>query len=167
MPINKVLIYYYIRIHVTRDVLFARILFTSKGKEVCARAPRAPAGGGRPLHPCFSASLYPHDEVYAIIEAMDQSDEQQNEELYAVVRGRVQGVGFRYFVIEEAQALGLRGYVRNEGNGDVEVLAQGPRPALERLLTLLRRGPSAARVYDVRTEWREPTLHISGFHIRY
>jgi acylphosphatase len=98
---------------------------------------------------------------------MNQSDEQQNEELYAVVRGRVQGVGFRYFVVEEAQALRLRGYVRNDDNGNVEVLAQGPRPALERLLMLLRRGPSAARVYEVQTEWREPTLHVSGFHIRY
>ncbi len=89
------------------------------------------------------------------------------EELHAWVYGQVQGVGFRYFVVREAQMHGLRGYTRNERDGSVEVLAQGPRPALERLLTLLRRGPSAARVRDVRVVWGEPTEHISGFHVRW
>ena len=89
------------------------------------------------------------------------------QELHAWVSGRVQGVGFRYFVIENAVSLGLRGYVRNESNGDVEVLAQGTRPALERLLTLLRRGPSAAYVSEVRMSWGQPTEHLSGFNIRW
>jgi acylphosphatase len=89
------------------------------------------------------------------------------EELYAIVSGRVQGVGFRYFVVEKAASLGLRGYARNENNGDVEVLAQGPRPALEHLLSLLRRGPSAAYVSDVQILWRDPTEHVSGFHVRW
>jgi len=89
------------------------------------------------------------------------------QELHAWVIGRVQGVGFRYFVIENAVSLGLRGYVRNESNGDVEVLAQGTRPALERLLTLLRRGPSAAYVSEVRVSWGQPTEHLSGFNIRW
>jgi len=84
-----------------------------------------------------------------------------------MVRGQVQGVGFRYFVVEKAQSLGLRGYVRNEGSGDVEVLSQGPRTALERLLALLRRGPSAAQVSEVTTTWRQPTEHFSGFHVRW
>src|SRR5579864_530365 len=89
------------------------------------------------------------------------------QELHAYVYGRVQGVGFRYFVIEEAQLLGLRGYARNASDGSVEVLAQGPRPALERLLTMLRRGPSAARVTELRETWRQPTEHLSGFHLRW
>ena len=89
------------------------------------------------------------------------------QELHAWVIGRVQGVGFRYFVIENAVSLGLCGYVRNESNGDVEVLAQGTRPALERLLTLLRRGPSAAYVSEVRMSWGQPTEHLSGFNIRW
>lgn len=84
-----------------------------------------------------------------------------------MVVGYVQGVGFRYFVVNKAQALGLRGYVRNQGNGDVEVVAQGIRPALERLLMQLRQGPSAAEVHNVETMWRKPTEHFSGFHIRY
>ncbi|MFL5624877.1 MAG: acylphosphatase [Ktedonobacteraceae bacterium] len=91
----------------------------------------------------------------------------ETQELYAMVRGRVQGVGFRYFVVEKAQSLGLRGYARNKSNGDVEVLAQGPRSTLERLLTLLWRGPSAAQVHEVITVWRQPTEHIRGFHVRW
>ncbi len=89
------------------------------------------------------------------------------QELHAYVRGQVQGVGFRYFVIEHALTLGLRGYTRNERDGSVEVLAQGPRPALERLLTLLQQGPPASYVSEVRTAWRQPTEHLSGFHVRW
>jgi Acylphosphatases len=102
-----------------------------------------------------------------MIENMSQNDQNIKEELYAVIVGDVQGVGFRYFVIQKAQSLGLHGYVRNDSNGDVEVVAQGTRPALERLLTALRRGPSAAQVQDVQTTWREPSEHVSGFHIRW
>ena len=98
---------------------------------------------------------------------MSQSNQKQPEELYAVVVGDVQGVGFRYFVVEKAQRLGLHGYVRNETNGDVEVVAQGMRPALEHLLMTLQQGPSAARVHEVHTTWRQPTRHFSGFHIRF
>lgn len=102
-----------------------------------------------------------------MMEAMSQNNPNQKEEFYAVLVGLVQGVGFRYFVVEKAHSLGLHGYVHNDSNGDVEVVAQGKRPALEQLLTLLRRGPSAAQVQDVRITWREPTEHISGFHIRW
>lgn len=89
------------------------------------------------------------------------------QELHAVVRGRVQGVGFRYFVIQKALSLGLRGYTRNTSDGSVEVLAQGPRPALENLLALLRRGPSAADVREVEVRWGEPSGYFSGFHVRF
>lgn len=98
---------------------------------------------------------------------MNQTNSNDIQELHAYVRGRVQGVGFRYFVVEKARSLGLHGYARNESDGSVEVLAQGPRPALEQLLALLRRGPSAAHVSEVRTTWRKPTEHISGFHVRW
>ncbi len=98
---------------------------------------------------------------------MSQNDKNSVEELYAVIRGEVQGVGFRYFVVQRGLALGLRGYARNESNGDVEVLAQGTRPALERLLTLLRQGPAGADVRAVETTWRAPTEHLSGFHVRW
>ncbi len=89
------------------------------------------------------------------------------EELHAVVHGYVQGVGFRYFVSHRASSLRLRGYARNKGDGSVEVVAQGPRGALENLLVALRQGPSAAEVDEVETMWREPTEHLSSFSIRY
>jgi acylphosphatase len=98
---------------------------------------------------------------------MSQNEQKQREELSAMVAGRVQGVGFRYFVVEKARKLGLHGYVRNESTGDVEVVAQGTRPALEHLLLLLQQGPPAAHVDHVQWGWREPTEHFSGFHIRW
>jgi acylphosphatase len=102
-----------------------------------------------------------------MIVRMSQHNRNDFQELHAWVSGWVQGVGFRYFVIDNALALSLRGYVRNERNGDVEVVAQGTRSELERLLTLLRRGPSAAQVKDVRVSWGQPTEHFSGFNIRW
>ena len=98
---------------------------------------------------------------------MNQSSTNETQELHAVVHGQVQGVGFRDFVVRRAHSLNLRGYVRNARDGSVEVLAQGPHPALERLLSLLRQGPPAAYVSEVRTAWGQPTEHLSGFHVRY
>lgn len=66
------------------------------------------------------------------------------------VRGRVQGVGFRAWTQKRARELGLRGTVRNRPDGDVEVDASGPEPALERLRQLLRQGPMWAAVSEVR-----------------
>ena len=102
-----------------------------------------------------------------IVSMTNQHDGNDIQELHAYVRGRVQGVGFRYFVVENALTLGLRGYVRNGRDASVEVLAQGPRPALERLLSLLRQGSPAAEVREVRTVWGQPTEHLSGFHVRW
>lgn len=89
------------------------------------------------------------------------------QELHATVHGRVQGVGFRYFVVEKALSMGLRGYARNTDDGSVEVLAQGPRPALEKLLALVQRGPTAAHVDEVEVGWRTLSTHLSGFHVRF
>ncbi len=93
--------------------------------------------------------------------------ENPEEELHAVVHGYVQGVGFRYFASRTALSLGLRGYARNKNSDAVEIVAQGPRGALERLLVALRQGPSAAEVDEVETTWRGLTEHLSGFSIRY
>jgi acylphosphatase len=65
------------------------------------------------------------------------------------VLGRVQGVGFRWYVRERARALGLAGSVRNRADGSVEVIARGEAAALDRLYDLLRQGPPGARVDDV------------------
>lgn len=66
-----------------------------------------------------------------------------------IIRGRVQGVGFRWFVMREAERLKLGGYVTNLPDGSVEVVSQGPEEALGMLEVQLRRGPSHARVDDV------------------
>jgi len=66
-----------------------------------------------------------------------------------LVRGRVQGVGFRWFVEREAHILGIAGWVRNNHDGSVEVLAQGTRDQLAGLHSRLREGPRAARVDTV------------------
>lgn len=66
--------------------------------------------------------------------------------LHFLVRGRVQGVGFRWFVQREASELGLRGWVRNTEEGDVEVVAAGDAGDLDELRTSLRRGPRGSRV---------------------
>jgi acylphosphatase len=69
--------------------------------------------------------------------------------LHVLVRGRVQGVGFRWHVREIARQLGLAGWVRNRTDGSVEVAADGAAPALEQLRDALRRGPSGASVTAV------------------
>ncbi len=101
------------------------------------------------------------------MKAMYQHDDQQLQELYARVQGYVQGVGFRQFVVHQATRLGLRGYTRNETNGDVEVVAQGDRSALERLCSFLRQGPSASEVSEVQITWRSPSEQFHGFHVRW
>jgi acylphosphatase len=67
-----------------------------------------------------------------------------------VVSGRVQGVAYRQSAAEEAQRLGVCGWVRNLPDGRVEVVAEGERPAIEALVAWCRRGPRLARVDDIR-----------------
>ncbi len=85
----------------------------------------------------------------------------------AVVCGYVQGVFFRAFVVEWANELGLTGYVRNLRGGTVEVLVEGERRQLEKLIGYLKVGPPGARVEKVATNWSEYTGGYSGFRIRY
>ena len=93
------------------------------------------------------------------------SDDRQT--LRALVRGRVQGVGFRYFVLDRAARLGLVGFVRNLSNGStVEVVAEGPMPALESLLDALRRGPALACVEHVDVSWAAATGEHESFRVR-
>jgi acylphosphatase len=73
--------------------------------------------------------------------------------LRAVVRGWVQGVGYRDFASREAMRLGLKGYVRNSSDGSVEIEAEGERSDLERFLDILRAGPPFAEVREVEAVW--------------
>ena len=86
----------------------------------------------------------------------------------ATVRGRVQGVNFRYFVERNADALGLSGYVRNlPDRSVVEVCAEGERKDLDRLLELLHTGPPRARVDRVDVKWSEYSGRFSRLGVRY
>ena len=82
-----------------------------------------------------------------------------------IVRGRVQGVGFRWFVEREAHILGVAGWVRNNADSSVEVLAMGTRDQLAGLRSRLRDGPRAARVDDVQESEAKPVPNLSTFRI--
>jgi acylphosphatase len=82
-----------------------------------------------------------------------------------LVRGRVQGVGFRWFVEREAHILGIAGWVRNNFDGTVEVLVMGTREQLVGMKSRLQEGPRAARVDDVEESEAEPIKGLNSFRI--
>jgi acylphosphatase len=83
--------------------------------------------------------------------------------LHAFVEGHVQGVGFRYFVKENADLLNLSGWVRNRYTGSVEFMAEGSREALERLLATVRIGPGRSMVSNVTIDWSTGSKKYSQF----
>jgi len=83
-----------------------------------------------------------------------------------IVKGRVQGVGFRYFVKNEAKALGLIGWVRNLPDGTVEVWAQGPFSILEQFMQRLKTGPVGSHVEETQFQWFEDKSLFTRFEIR-
>ena len=92
-------------------------------------------------------------------------EELKIERLHAWVEGSVQGVGFRFFVIQHAGQLGLTGWVRNLWDGRVEVVAEGPRIKLETLLNNIKEGPRSASVSKVKTEWSLAANEFSDFNV--
>ena len=91
---------------------------------------------------------------------------QEATRLHAFIDGSVQGVGFRMYVLQHAQAIGLVGWVRNTYDGKVEVLAEGTYAQLERLVDRLRLGPRSAFVTEVKKEWLPPTGEFLDFSVR-
>ncbi|MCS7172459.1 MAG: acylphosphatase [Armatimonadetes bacterium] len=85
---------------------------------------------------------------------------------HAILRGRVQGVGFRFFAVDWAERLGVCGYARNLPDGALEVVAEGDPEAVRSFLEAMRRGPRAARVEDMQVRWEAPRGE-HGFSIRY
>ena len=76
---------------------------------------------------------------------------------HVVVTGRVQGVGFRYATVDRARSRGVAGFVRNRDDGSVEAVFEGEADAVDALVAWCSRGPTAARVDDVRVELETPT----------
>jgi acylphosphatase len=84
-----------------------------------------------------------------------------------VVRGVVQGVGFRYFVLRSARESGLRGFVKNLRDGSVEVVAEGGRDTLERFARDVTLGPGHAQVRDIELQWSEPSGEFDSFEVNF
>lgn len=87
--------------------------------------------------------------------------------LHAHIYGRVQGVNFRYYTMLQAQALDVAGWVANLSDGAVELMAEGDRASLDKLLAWLREGPGHARVERVEAEWLAPSNQFERFQIKY
>jgi acylphosphatase len=84
-----------------------------------------------------------------------------------VVNGLVQGVGFRYFVMREAQKLGLNGYVKNLFNGEVLTVVEGEKAVVEEMVKKLRVGPMHASVKNCKVDWQEPKNEFTEFEVRF
>lgn len=85
--------------------------------------------------------------------------------LEAVVSGRVQGVSFRYYTQRKAIELGVVGWVRNETNGNVRLVAEGSEEGLQGLLEFIKEGPPHARVSECDFQWSEPQGQFKRFRI--
>lgn len=92
--------------------------------------------------------------------------ESQSARIRLIVRGRVQGVGFRFSAYDEAKALAVAGWVRNLANGSVEIVAEGDRKNLQMLADWAHRGPTYARVDEVSEEWLSFSGELKTFAIR-
>lgn len=84
-----------------------------------------------------------------------------------IVKGLVQGIGFRWFVEREANNLDLKGYVKNLYNGDVEVEVEGEQGLIEELVKILKVGNRMSHVTGVNVEWLEYKNRYSSFDIRF
>ena len=82
------------------------------------------------------------------------------------IEGRVQGVGYRYFAMEKALALGITGWVRNLPSGDVEAQAEGPKEALQEWLSDLQQGPTLSRVTHLAAQWQPVDDQFENFEVR-
>ncbi len=86
--------------------------------------------------------------------------------VHIIVKGLVQGVGFRYFVERQALQLGIKGYARNLYNGDVEIEAEGDRSLVEEFIKEVKIGPRSAHVKDLKIEWTEFQNKFKGFEVK-
>ena len=83
--------------------------------------------------------------------------------VHVVVKGKVQGVGFRAFTEYQATQKGLLGWVRNQPDGTVELEAEGPKSALEAFLLVLQEGPRFSHVTQMMVDWKDANRHTQGF----
>lgn len=88
--------------------------------------------------------------------------------VHIIINGKVQGVGFRYFVERHANRLGLTGFVRNiKHESSVEVMVEGEREKLEALIKMINRGPELAKVTGMDIKWSNNSEQFTSFEVRY
>ena len=96
---------------------------------------------------------------------MSSSQIERKLTVYIVIKGKVQGVSFRYFTLNQAQELNIVGWVRNKSNGTVEAVAQGDKINLELFIKKLKQGSSLSRVDDVILNWEHQEKDYENFAI--
>ena len=88
------------------------------------------------------------------------------ERVDITITGRVQGVAFRWYAVRQAQGLGLVGWVRNQPDGSVRLVAEGRREALEAMVAWAGRGPDHARVEACRPQWQAASGQFETFDVK-
>ena len=96
---------------------------------------------------------------------MPSSRIERKPSVYIIIKGKVQGVSFRYFTLKQAQELNIVGWVRNKPNGTVESVAQGDKINLELFIEKLKQGSSLSRVDDVILSWEHQEKDYENFSI--
>ena len=94
------------------------------------------------------------------------TNQDESARIHVWVHGRVQGVGFRAFVQQNAIQIGVTGWVRNVGYGTVEAVAEGSKKQVDDFLRMVKRGPLASRVEDSREEWKKATGEFKYFRVK-
>ncbi|MDA1196458.1 MAG: acylphosphatase [Nanoarchaeota archaeon] len=87
--------------------------------------------------------------------------------LHLIIKGKVQGVFYRHNTVKQGHKLGIKGFVRNLPNGDVEVIAEGPEDKLKQLCEWCKKGPDNAEVDEVQEKWQEPYNDYVSFETRH
>ena len=82
------------------------------------------------------------------------------------VKGRVQAVGYRAFVQQNAVQIGVNGWVRNVGYNTVEAVAEGAKEQIDNFLRMVKRGPSISRVEEAREKWEKATGEFRSFRVK-
>ena len=84
---------------------------------------------------------------------------------HVLIRGKVQGVGFRAFTQYHANRGNLHGWVQNQADGGVELEIQGPKPSIDTFLQAMNQGPPLSYVLQITVDWKEPNRQTEGFKI--
>ncbi len=97
---------------------------------------------------------------------LDEGESLEEVRAHLHVRGRVQGVSFRYYTRQQALARGVKGWVRNLWDGRVEAVFQGDGERVKQVIAWCKHGPTSARVDEIRMDWETPQEACTGFEIR-